>query len=106
MTRIRPTTKEIKALVALLQDDWDSPESLAKACIEALDDARIDRTLYVAVMQFNDKPPVYMGLGPYPGARSAKAAVSAFPGASVARAIGIVPLLSSLGVEAKLREIG
>lgn len=92
---MNPTKKEINALVELLEQDWETPEELAKAAIAALDEARIERTTYVAVLQFgNSKPVWYAGLGPYAGATSARNAAQKFPGSSVATAIAVVPLKS------------
>lgn len=102
---MNPTKKEISALVELLEQDWETPEELAKAAIAALDAARIERTTYVAVLQFGSKRPAwYVGLGPYAGATSARNAAQKFPGSSVATAIAVVPLRSPELVEEQLRE--
>jgi hypothetical protein len=103
---LNPTKAEITALVALLEQNWETPEVLAKALIGALDAARASRTTYVAVLQFGNTSPWYAGLGPYPGAKSARQAVARFPGSTVASAIGVVPLLSDEGLAQKLREVG
>lgn len=103
----RPRPLEIKALVPLLEQDWETPEVLAQALIEALDQARADRTSYVAVMQFGkSKPVIYAGLGPYPGARSAEVAVKKHPGASMATAVAIVPVISEAGFQQLLLKVG
>lgn len=101
---LNPHKKEIEALVELLEQDWETPEELAKALIKALDEARTERTTYVAVMVFG--PKFAMAMGPYAGATSARNAVAMFPGASVAKQIGVVPLTSAEGIEARLREVG
>lgn len=101
---MNPTKKEINALVALLEQDWETPEELAKACIKAVDQARTERTTYVAVMSFG--PSFHHAIGPYAGATTARNAVKKFPGASVAKRVAVVPLTSAEGVEAQLREVG
>lgn len=101
---MNPTKKEIEALVELLEQDWETPEELAKACIKAVDLARTERTTYVAVMAFG--PNFYMAIGPYAGETTARNAVQKFPGASVAKHVAVVPLTSAEGVELKLKEVG
>ena len=107
MSRVRPL--EIKALTPLLEQDWDSPEALAEGLIRALDEVRASRTSYVWVAQFG--PPKmtgrnwYMGGGPYPGWKSAEKAAKGFPGAELASALAVVPILTPEGVERRLREI-
>jgi len=102
---VNPTKKEITAVVELLEQDWETPEELAKAVIAAVDDARVERTTYVAVLQFGKAKPVwYAGLGPYAGATSARNAAKRFPGSSVATVIAVVPLRSPEMVEQQLRE--
>lgn len=103
MARVRPL--EVKALVPLLEQDWETPEALAEALIGALDQVRADRTSYVAVMQFGDKSVFYAGLGPYPGARSAKAAVLRHPSAGMAYKIAVVPMTSPEGLKGLLTDI-
>lgn len=101
---LNPTKKEIQALVDLLEQDWETPEELAKGLIKALDEARTQRTTYLAVMVFG--PHFSLALGPYAGATSARNAAMKFPGASVAKRVAVVPLLSAEGVEERLREVG
>lgn len=101
---LNPTKKEISALVELLEQDWETPEDLAKAIIKALDEARTERTTYIAVMVFG--PHFSLAMGPYAGATSARNAVMKFPGATVAKTVAVVPLVSSEGVEQRLREVG
>lgn len=94
-------------MVVLLEQDWETPEELAKALIVALDKARSERTTYTAVMQFGDSGSLfYYGLGPYAGEKSARSAVSRFPGASVAHRIAIIPVTNDEGLEQKLKEVG
>lgn len=115
MSTIRPTKAEVNALVPLLEQDWDSPEDLASALIRAVDQARAERKLYVAVMQFGgggnggkgmSGPVWYTGVGPYPGKDSAKKAVLSHPGASLATKIAVVPVVSPAGLELLLRDVG
>lgn len=103
---LRPTKKEIKALVDLLEQDWETPEVLAEALAKALDEARAERTTYVAVMQFGTNVPIYLGLGPFAGAKSASNAASKFPGATLAHRIAVVPMMNDEGITQKLREVG
>jgi hypothetical protein len=108
MSRVRPL--EVKALTPLLEEDWDSPEELAEALIRKLDEVRTSRTSYVWVAQFG--PPKmggltwYSGAGPYPGQKSAERAAKGFPGAELASAVAVVPILTPEGLEAKIRETG
>ncbi len=105
MSRVRPL--EIRALVPLLEQDWDTPEELVEALIRELDQVRASRTSYVAVMQFGTNGNVwYSGLGPYPGRKSAERAVKSDPGASLAHKIAVVPLTSAEGLKARLEEYG
>lgn len=104
---MRPRPLEIRALVPLLKEDWETPELLAQALIEKLDRVRSDRTTYVAIMQFGAKKPVfYEGIGPFPGAKTAQNALAKHPGRSMATAIAVVPIRSPEGLEALLKEVG
>lgn len=104
MPKVRPL--EVRALVPLLEEDWDSPEELAESLIMALDQARTERTSYVAVMQFGEGSPFYVGLGPYPGTKSAIAALKKHPAASMAVKRVIVPMIGPEGFEQLLRKVG
>ena len=104
MARVRPL--EVAALVPLLEQDWETPEVLAEALIQALDQARASRTSYVAVMQMAMEQPVwYIGLGPYPGAKSARNAVLKHPGASMAKKIAVVPMVNEEGLQKLIRDV-
>lgn len=104
---LRPVKAEISALTEVLeQDHWETPEQAAEACIKALDVARAGRTLYVAVMQFGEKSPFYLGLGPYAGKQSARNAATSHPGATEAYKIVVVPLLNDEGLSTMLKEVG
>lgn len=103
--RVRPL--EVRALVPLLEQNWETPEALAEELIRTLDQTRADKTSYVAVMQFGtEKTPWYAGVGPYPGERSARNAVSRHPGATLAYRIAVVPIMSPEGLEQHLKEVG
>lgn len=115
MSKIKPVKVEIDALVPLLEQDWETPEVLAAALIQALDKARAERKLWVGVMQFGGAQPGkpgmsgpawYVGVGPYPGATSARNAIEAHPSAGMATALAIVPLRSPEGLQQLLREVG
>ena len=101
---MNPTKKEIEALVELLEQSWETPEELAKALVKALDEARTERTTYIALMVFGDK--FATAIGPYAGARSAQNAVKKYPGASVAKFVTVVSLTSAEGVEERIRRVG
>lgn len=101
---LNPTKKEIGALVELLEQDWETPEELAKEILKTVDEARTERTTYIAVMVFG--PNFSLAIGPYAGATSARNAVRKFPGATVAKRVAVVPLVSQDGVEQRLREVG
>lgn len=109
MPRVRPL--EVKALVPLLRQDWDSVEDLAKALIEALDEARTSRTSYVAVVEFpigNTAKAGYIGVGPFPGAASADKAIQLFPplqDPKLTRGFVIVPTMTLAAYEKLLREL-
>ena len=104
--RVRPL--EVKALVPLLTQDWETPEALAEGLIRALDEVRASRTSYVWVAQFG--PPKmsgrtwYAGGGPYPGQKSAERAAKGWQGAELASALAVVPILTPEGLERQIRE--
>lgn len=98
---------EVKALVPLLERDWDSPEELAKALIETLDETRASRTTYIGVAQYGDVPGTvwYAGVGPWPGRKSAERALKGDPAASLATALAVVPLTSPEGLRERLERV-
>lgn len=97
---------EIKAVSDLLLQDWETPEDLAAAIIDALDKARASKTRYVGVMQFGQGPSVfYVGLGPYPGQKSAENALRNHPSAGMAHRMAVVPTTTAEGLEQKLAEL-
>lgn len=111
---LNPTKAEIDSIVAILEDpSWTEPDNdgevptvqdVAKAILKAVDEARTERTTYVAVMVFG--PHFATAIGPYAGATSARNAVMKYPGATLAKSVSIVPLMSQEGVEHKLKEVG
>jgi hypothetical protein len=118
MARARPL--EIKALLPLLEqdwDDWENPrtgrvisgqERLIEALILELDRVRESRTSYVGVLQIGGKRGIYTGLGPFPGIKSAEAALMKHPAISdptlVSGAV-IVPIQTPEGFEARIKEL-
>lgn len=104
--RVRPL--EVKALVQLLEKDWETPEQLAEELIRTLDELRASRTSYVWVAQFG--PPRmagmtwYAGAGPYPGRKSAERAAKGYPGAELAAALAVVPILTPEGLERQIEK--
>jgi hypothetical protein len=104
--RARPT--EVKALVPLLTQDWETPEELASALIGALDASRASRVTYIGVAEYpcgNGERAWYSAVGPYPGKKSAERALSGDPAASLARALVVVPLTSSEGLRERLKAL-
>lgn len=106
MPRVRPL--EVKALLPLLQQDWESPEELAAALIAELDSVRASRISYVGVLQIGGAKGIYVGLGPYPGIASAERALMRHPAVSdrtlVTGAV-IVPVETPEGFENRLKEL-
>lgn len=99
------TKTEVKALVELLEQDWDEVEDLAKALVSRLDELRASKTRYIAVMQFGRRSPLYVGVGPYPTSNAANKALAAHPAASDATARAIVPVTSDEGFKAMLKAL-
>jgi hypothetical protein len=96
---------DIKALVPLLEQDWESPEALAKALIGELDKARAERGFHVGVLQFGERIPIYVGLGPYAGIKSAERAVAAHPSAAMAVGVAVVPVTTPAAMTKLLSEL-
>ena len=106
MPRIRPL--EVRALLPLLEQDWDTPEELAEALIAKLDEARASRTSYVGVIQIgkaSDNSRIVLGVGPYPGRASARKALLAHPARSLASACVIAQIQTPQGFEQMMREL-
>lgn len=93
------------AKILVSDNEYDSPEDAAKAIINWLDEDRAKRTSYVAVMQFGESGPFYVGLGPYPGQKSAINAAQDHPAAGEAFRVVVVPVSSPEGVEKMKSEI-
>lgn len=106
MSRVRPL--EAKAIVSLLRMDWEDVEDLAHALIQELDKVRAGRTSYIGVMQFGgaDRKPFYVGIGPYPGQKSAEKALLSHPAVFEATARAVVPVIGPEGFEELLRKVG
>ena len=99
------TKTEVKALVALLEQDWEDVEELAKALVTELDNVRASGTRYVGVMQFGMERPFYVGVGPYAGFKSALNALNGHPAAADANYRAVVPMVSKEGLEALVKEL-
>ena len=67
----RPT--EVRHLAALLQEGAESPEDLAKLCINELDRIREDRVGHIVVTEW--KGPVFLAYGPFATRNQAEKAV-------------------------------
>lgn len=93
------------AKILLSDGDFETAEDAAKAIIQWLDEDRAKRTSYVAVMQFGEGPAFYVGLGPYPGVKSAVNAAESHPAAGEAFKVVVVPMSSPEGVEKMKREL-
>lgn len=104
---MRPTVTEIKALVPLLQQDWESPEKLAEGLIKALDTARADRKLHAAVVQYGspEGSVFYDAVGPIAGKVSAQKALEKMLYKSIVCKGAVVPLRSMEGFEALMAEV-
>jgi hypothetical protein len=101
MTRVRPL--EVKALVPLLEQDWESPQELASALIATLDQVRASRVSYVGVVRIgSNERRWFLGLGPYAGQRSAEKAVKGLLTTVEGSAYVVVPLWSEEGLEGRL----
>lgn len=102
----RPRPLEVKALTPLLEQDWETPEELASALIATLDQVRASRVSYVGVIQIGgNEERWFLGLGPYPGKRSAEKAVKGLLAAVDGSAYVVVPLWSQEGLEARIADL-
>jgi hypothetical protein len=83
MSAARPT--EIKTIAALLAGGGESPEELAKAVIDKLDEIRTDRAWFTVLSVMDNKWAI--GFGPYTTDNKAREALSKgrIPTASLAR---------------------
>lgn len=110
MARPKLNALEVRKLVPLLKADWESPEHLAQALVEELDNFRADKTSYVGVMQFgggeSGSTPFYVGLGPYPGYKSALNALRSHPAAPMALKSAVVPMMNAEGLREHLKKVG
>lgn len=93
---------EIEAIAPLLAQEWEDAADLAAALVRALDEARAERTTWFAVLQFGTRVPIYLGLGPYDGRKTAERALRGHPAAGEAVLGVVVPILSPRGLEAML----
>lgn len=106
MPKVRPL--EVKALLPLLRQDWESPEDLAEALILELDNVRASRTSYVGVLQLFGPKGIYTAVGPYPGIKSAQRALTqhpAFQDETLVTGAIIVPVENPAGFEKRLKEL-
>jgi hypothetical protein len=103
----RKSDRVTKAVVSLLESDqeWDGPEDMALAIINEIDRVRRDKTSYVAVMQFGETIPFYIGVGPFPGAKSARNAVQGHPALGMALKAVVVPVQTPEHAAAKVKEL-
>lgn len=58
-----PHVAEVRAVIKVLSEGWASPEAGAEAVIRALDEARIDRTLYAVAVNAKPAPIIYHTFG-------------------------------------------
>lgn len=101
----------MRAILPLLKKDWDSPEELAEAMILTIDRVRNSRVSYVGVVQIGGTGgtmPLYVGVGPYPGRKSAQAALVRHPAVgdeTLCRGTAVVPIYSQGGYEQLLTNL-
>jgi hypothetical protein len=100
MPRVRPL--EVKALRPLLERDWEQEDDLIEALILALDEVRASRTSYVGIIQIGQ---ITLGVGPYPGRRSAENALSRHPGMSMATGAAIASIETPEGFDRMMKEL-
>lgn len=87
----RKNSREVKAVVGLLQQDqeWPTPADFAVALVEAVDEARMTGEQYFGVLQFGHSEPYYLALGPFASRKASQTAIKAYPAASEA-CLGVV----------------
>lgn len=100
MPRVRPL--EVKALRPLLERDWEREDDLIEALIMALDEVRASRTSYVGVIQIGK---ICLGIGPYPGRRSAENALSRHPALGMATGAIVASILTPEGYDQMMKEL-
>ena len=100
MSTARPT--EVKAIAALLTEGADSPEALAKAVIDKLDELRTDRPWFTVVSIMSDRWAT--GCGPFVTDNKARQALEQLkiPAAGLARVNAIVKTWSPRHAEQAL----
>lgn len=112
---MNPTKKEVDALVELLEQDWETPQELAKALVKTLDEARTERTTYyyIAVVEYPYGHPDngkawYEAVGPFAGAKSARNALDKMMSTvgNLARVGIVVPVRHPAGYVERLRKAG
>lgn len=104
---MRVTVTEIRALVPLLEQDWESPEKLAEALIKALDKARAGRKLHAAVVQYGDGAGsvFYDAVGPIAGKTTAQKVLGKMLYKSIVSKGAVVPLRTEEGFDALMAEV-
>lgn len=102
----RPRPLEVKALVPLVEQDWETPEQLIEELIRKLDEVRAERTSYVAVIQHFGPTGFYSGMGPYPGQKSALAALKKRGIDPSYEKWAVVPIRSAEGQEQHMKQVG
>jgi hypothetical protein len=119
MPRVRPL--ELKALLPLLEQDWPDEvddeggllatgqERLIEGLILALDEVRASRISFIGVLKIGYGPTsVLLGMGPYPGRRSAEKAVAAHPAVAdrtLCTGAAVVPIETPQGIAQRLKEL-
>lgn len=119
MPRVRPL--ELKALLPLLEQDWPDEvdddggllatgqEQLIAELILRLDEVRASRTSYIGVLRIGSGPTsILLGMGPYPGRRSAMKALVAHPAVadrSLCTGVAVVPVETPQGMSQRIKEL-
>lgn len=124
----RPRPLEVRALVPLLEQDWkdeyrvtyDSSgnevgelvatgqERLAEALIVALDEVRASRVSYIGVVRIGGRGGFSMAIGPFPGRRSAEAALARHPAImdrTLVTGAAVIPVETPLGFARRLKDL-
>lgn len=93
---MEPLKREITAVVKALSEPADTPEEAAEAAIRALDEARLDRTMYGIVVNARPAPYIYREFG---NKREALEWAKKQGLDVIGLAIWVVPMRSKLAVE-------
>lgn len=97
---------EVTGIAKLLESgEFETAEDAAAAIIKWLDEDRMKRTSYVGVLQFGTEKGklFYVGMGPYPGRRSAENAVAGHPASGMASGRAVIPVTSASALDSQIK---